>query len=66
MFNLFKSIWEYLFSPWKIEVISQDEESWTRTYHGNLPDYHYTKTCVTYKYTHRFRPEVRIVKKYLN
>ena len=66
MFNLFKLIWEYLFSPWKIEVEERGTENWTRRHDFDLFKYNYKRDFITYKYTHRFRPEVKIVKKYLN
>lgn len=66
MFNLFKNIWEYLFFPWEVEVIDEGHESWTRRYFDGSPDANTSREYVTYKYTHRFRPQVKIVKKYLN
>ena len=66
MFNLLKNIWEYLLFPWQVEVIDKTSQRWSAQ--GLLDDgpRYYYRECITYKYTHRFRPQVKIVRKYLN
>lgn len=65
MFKLFKNIWEYLFFPWSVEIIEEGKENWYYI-DETFQKRNYTKSFIEYKYTHRFRPQVKIVKKYLN
>ena len=65
MFNLFKNIWEYLFAPWKIEIIEEGREPWFHI-DETFQKREYARSFVKYKYTHRFRPQVKIVKEYLS
>jgi len=67
MFNLFKNIWEYLFFPWAVEIIEEGHETWYPYNFGvKMRGSGYNRNFIKYKYTHRFRPQVKIVKKYLN
>ncbi len=64
MFKTLQKIYEYFFAPWDITVIRRDTEGWT--YQKGLRQYSYSRESVTYKYSHKFRQEEKIVKEYLN
>ena len=62
-----QKIWEYFFAPWDVTVTNRGEERWRSLcpYTGREL-YGYKRDWVEYKYSHRFRTEQKIVKKYLN
>lgn len=66
-FSNFQKLYEYFFAPWEITVIEEGLEEWHRTYRGtHVPYSEYERKFVKYKYKHKFRPQEKILIKYLD
>ena len=69
MFYRLKKLLRYIFTPWEKEIYRTGIETWTErpcwAFCENY-DRKYMREYVVYKYTHKFRKETKLVKKYLN
>jgi hypothetical protein len=69
MFKLITNLWEYFFNPWDIEIIEEGQEPWFQQPLGTFSEecrIRYFKSYVKYRYTHKFRKQEKIVKKYFD